>query len=849
MVRAVTDPKPMSAFFLGPKAENSQIFEALLLDIVRDVSHWRRNYFPSDSALITKSHQRQAEEDLDELENRLRQLLADLRRNFPFHSPRYLGHQLSDVSMPALLGSISGLLYNPNNCTTEAAPVTVDWELEACDQLLRMVGFKTPPAPPNREQDPSPYFDRLSKEFGWAHLTSGGTVANIEALWIARAVRYFPRAIKDIAEHKDLNIHVKTPSDSPDHGPSHDLRDLTPKEVLLLKPNESIYLFSRYVEAIKEKTGCSVEEASKKAGRWLSDNKYSQSRGFFQAASGFPPSIFVSGAAHYSVHKAADILGIGQKNVIDVKMDSNFRMDPEDLKQKVKEAVDRNSIPVAVIAIAGTTEEGSVDPIDEICDVRKELESQGISFWLHVDAAWGGYFRTLFQLSASSERDIVLSKVGNEISIPYCGDFNEWRALITEKAESRAENYLDSHAGVEHEKERGLVSASRDYLANKLAQAAEADSPTDCLHRVETTLLTSAARTLLSGNSDSPAHPDDVECCRGAEHVDHYSLTTQDFKLGRNDRISEVQRYVSERIRIGSRHRGKTITIRWSNREVCKAFMAFPKAESITVDPHKMGYLPYSCGAVAFRNDRVRHFVIQKAPYISSASHNVLVNEPPRRLATEEERMLSKSHLAIDSSAPFTLEGSRPGSAAVAMRLSTQVMPLNRDGHGQLIKSSTLAALELYERILRWNTVDRRKEDFDFLLYQPTPPDTNIVIFAVRRKGITSIEGMNKLTLAVYRRFSIAADLGELTYSYSQPFFLSHTSFESAHYPYDTLQHFFTKYKFQHAREDYRSQSLLVLRATVMNPYIRPLRITGAGSLVSEFVDELANAVRSSLAE
>ncbi|MFF3449816.1 pyridoxal phosphate-dependent decarboxylase family protein [Streptomyces sp. NPDC002667] len=841
----MTDPKPMSSYFLGPKAENSQIFEALLLDIVRDVSHWRRNYFPSDSALITKSHQRQAEEDLDELEHHLRQLLADLRRNFPFHSPRYLGHQLSDVSMPALLGNISGLLYNPNNCTTEAAPVTVDWELEACDQLLKMVGFKTPPTPPNKEQDPSQYFDRLGKEFGWAHLTSGGTVANIEALWIARAVRYFPLAVKDIAEHKDLNIRVKTPSDQ---GLGRNLKDLTPKEVLLLKPNESIYLFSRYVEAIKEKTGCSVEQASEKAGRWLTDNKYSQSQGFFRAASSFEPCIFVSGAAHYSIRKSADILGIGQKNVIDVKMDSNFRMDPEDLKKKIIEAVDKGSIPVAVIAIAGTTEEGSVDPLHEICNVREELESQDISFWLHVDAAWGGYFRTLFQLSESSERDIVLRKIGREISIPYGGDFNEWRNIVTEKANSRAEQYLHSHIGDEYKKGRDLVSANRDYLSNKFTQATETGSPIDCLNRVKTILLTSAARTLLSGSDNSPAHPDGVDCCPGAKQADHYSLSAQNFKLGRNDRISEVQRYVSEKIRIGSQNRGKAITIRWSNKEVCRAFIAFPKAESITVDPHKMGYLPYSCGAVAFRNDRVRHFIIQKAPYISSASHNALVNQPPRRLATDEEKLLSKSHLAIDSSAPFTLEGSRPGSAAVAMRLSTQVLPLNRDGHGQLIKSSALSALELYERILRWNTI-HQEEDFDFLPYQPTPPDTNIVIFAVRRKGITSIEGMNKLTLAVYRKFSIAADLGELTHSYSQPFFLSHTSFDSAHYPYDTLEHFFKKYNFQRAREEYRSQPLLVLRATVMNPYIRPLRITGAGSIVSDFMEELANAVRSSLVE
>jgi glutamate/tyrosine decarboxylase-like PLP-dependent enzyme len=43
---------------------------------------------------------------------------------------------------------------------------------------------------------------------------------------------------------------------------------------------------------------------------------------------------------------------------------------------------------------AGTTEHGAVDPLSEIFEIRKSLEKRGMSFMVHVDAAWGGYFAT-----------------------------------------------------------------------------------------------------------------------------------------------------------------------------------------------------------------------------------------------------------------------------------------------------------------------------------------------------------------------------------------------------------------------------------------------------------------------
>src|ERR1019366_7174243 len=83
---------------------------------------------------------------------------------------------------------------------------------------------------------------------------------------------------------------------------------------------------------------------------------------------------------------------------------------------------------------------------------------------------------------------------------------------------------------------------------------------------------------------------------------------------------ADVSAFVSRNMTI---HRGryeKTLHLQWGYSEVTSAFLAFPQADSITVDPHKLGYVPYPCGVVAFRNDLVRQFITEAAPYISDAA-------------------------------------------------------------------------------------------------------------------------------------------------------------------------------------------------------------------------------------
>jgi glutamate decarboxylase len=97
--------------------------------------------------------------------------------------------------------------------------------------------------------------------------------------------------------------------------------------------------------------------------------------------------ILVSGLAHYSLRKAGGVLGIGSGNIISVPSSVDHRMDPERLEaviQELKSGASRTRI-LGVVAIAGATETGTVDPLDAVADI---CSREKIHF--HVDAAWGG---------------------------------------------------------------------------------------------------------------------------------------------------------------------------------------------------------------------------------------------------------------------------------------------------------------------------------------------------------------------------------------------------------------------------------------------------------------------------
>jgi aromatic-L-amino-acid decarboxylase len=99
---------------------------------------------------------------------------------------------------------------------------------------------------------------------------------------------------------------------------------------------------------------------------------------------GARPAVYCSGEVHYSVMRAVELLGIGGDNVRALPLDDRRRLRPDALAEAIDRDVAAGVTPVAVVATAGTTLTGAIDPIGAIADVCAER-----NVWLHVDGAYG----------------------------------------------------------------------------------------------------------------------------------------------------------------------------------------------------------------------------------------------------------------------------------------------------------------------------------------------------------------------------------------------------------------------------------------------------------------------------
>ncbi|MCA3748953.1 MAG: aminotransferase class V-fold PLP-dependent enzyme, partial [Rubrobacter sp.] len=95
-------------------------------------------------------------------------------------------------------------------------------------------------------------------------------------------------------------------------------------------------------------------------------------------------AVYCSEEAHYSVVRAVEVCGLGGASVRRIPLDGRRRMRPEALDGALSRDAASGVTPVAVVATAGTTLTGAVDPLDEVADV---CERHGV--WLHVDGAYG----------------------------------------------------------------------------------------------------------------------------------------------------------------------------------------------------------------------------------------------------------------------------------------------------------------------------------------------------------------------------------------------------------------------------------------------------------------------------
>lgn len=94
--------------------------------------------------------------------------------------------------------------------------------------------------------------------------------------------------------------------------------------------------------------------------------------------------IYCSTEAHMSISKAAALLGLGIDSVRQIPVDDAFRLRAEDLRETIRRDLAHGRKPIAVVASAGTTATGSIDPLRTIAEICREFH-----LWMHIDGAYG----------------------------------------------------------------------------------------------------------------------------------------------------------------------------------------------------------------------------------------------------------------------------------------------------------------------------------------------------------------------------------------------------------------------------------------------------------------------------
>lgn len=347
------DPNDIAikSFFLGPGSENEKWVSEEVKILFENWYSWRKQLFTEDGKVITEEDQNN-ESFIAQQENfrqKLHELISSYESEVPHFSPHYIGHMVSETSLPGLFGHMATLLHNPNNISDEVSRVGASIEDEAIKDLNRMVGY-----------DP---------EEGCGHFTSGGTVANIEALWRARyrldhwlSLGAFHRE-QGNEQRGIVSLAMRGWEDFDSCRESHPVTDnvLRKYSFVASTPWEAVRTYDRIFE------------------------------GEFKG-----PVVLVPNNKHYSWQKAVSLLGLGESAFWPVELTREGRLSIEDLKLKIEKAVADNRPVMMVVSVAGTTELGEVDPVHEVQDLLDTIRRErGWYIWHHVDGAYGGFFLSM----------------------------------------------------------------------------------------------------------------------------------------------------------------------------------------------------------------------------------------------------------------------------------------------------------------------------------------------------------------------------------------------------------------------------------------------------------------------
>jgi glutamate/tyrosine decarboxylase-like PLP-dependent enzyme len=346
------DDKPFAAdaYFLGPKSENGSWVRGEFQTILDHWFDWRRSLFASDPEAISEARRLSPDflREREVLGQELRNLLVMLRSEVPKFTPRYIGHMVSELSLPAQLGHFAALLHNPNNTSREVAKIGARMETEAIAMLAKMVGF-----------DPA---------LAQGHFTGGGTMANFEAVWRARYRLDHALSLGLVLAERDGDP---------------------------LDPFMAAHMGWRAFEQIQLER--SVEEADLRAASMVLGNPFDVARRIRVCTRRdyLGPVLITPGNKHFSWQKAANLFGLGEDSFWNTPLDAQGRVDLSALASRIDEAREAGRPVLCLTSVAGTTEAGEIDPVDKIADMLEALKAQDIHIWHHVDAAYGGFFCSL----------------------------------------------------------------------------------------------------------------------------------------------------------------------------------------------------------------------------------------------------------------------------------------------------------------------------------------------------------------------------------------------------------------------------------------------------------------------
>ena len=171
--------------------------------------------------------------------------------------------------------------------------------------------------------------------------------------------------------------------------------------------------------------------------------------------------VYTSEQAHSSVEKAVLLLGLGQKSLVKVETDEQFRMRSDKLREAIEADQANGYLPFCVVATVGTTSTTSIDPVSEIVPICEEH-----ALWLHVDAAYAGSAAIVPELQnclkGCERADSLVTNPHKwlftpfDLSVLYCRHLD-----LLKKAFSLVPEYLKTNETVTNQMDYGIQLGRR----------------------------------------------------------------------------------------------------------------------------------------------------------------------------------------------------------------------------------------------------------------------------------------------------------------------------------------------------------------------------------------------------